>query len=206
MELLSELSDATVSAAFFDPQYRGVLDKLHYGNEGVRQRQRVALSQMDDATIVTFLSEISRVLTPSGHLFLWIDKFHLCEGVQEWFAQTELASVDLITWNKQTFGMGYRTRRAAEYLLVLQKKPKKAKGIWKIKNIKDVWEEKAQKNGHSHSKPILLQKELILAVTKPNDTILDPAAGSYSVLESTRLAGEGRRFIGCDLADIEGWR
>lgn len=204
-DLLNSLDDEVVAVAFFDPQYRGVLDKMKYGNEGERQKQRSRLQQMDDETIVGFIEEVSRVLRPSGHLFLWIDKFHLCEGVQEWFKESALEKVDLITWNKQTFGMGYRTRRTSEYLLVLQKKPKRAKGVWMVKNIRDVWEEKAEIRGHGHTKPIELQKQLILAVSGPGDLIIDPAAGSYSVLESTRQAGEGRRFLGSDLADIEGW-
>ena len=34
LDLMGTLSDASVPAVFFDPQYRGVLDKLAYGNEG----------------------------------------------------------------------------------------------------------------------------------------------------------------------------
>ena len=34
LKLLATIPDKTVKTAFFDPQYRGVLDKLSYGNEG----------------------------------------------------------------------------------------------------------------------------------------------------------------------------
>lgn len=34
LDLLRSLKDKTIKTAFFDPQYRGVLDKLKYGNEG----------------------------------------------------------------------------------------------------------------------------------------------------------------------------
>lgn len=55
---------------FFDPQYRGVLDKLKYGNEGqARGKARCELTQMDEDTIVNFIKEIDRVLKDSGHLF-----------------------------------------------------------------------------------------------------------------------------------------
>ena len=84
LALMSSLKDNTIKTAFFDPQYRGVLDKMHYGNEGVRQTGRCELMQMDDETIVKFINELDRVLAESGYLFLWIDKFHLCEGVNEW--------------------------------------------------------------------------------------------------------------------------
>ncbi|CDK99962.1 Modification methylase HhaII [Magnetospirillum gryphiswaldense MSR-1 v2] len=106
LHMLASLKSEVVATAFFDPQYRGVLDKLGYGNEGARQQGRAALAQMDVDTISRFIEQISRVLRPSGHLFLWIDKFHLCEGVQPWLAGTDLEIVDLITWNKGKFGMG----------------------------------------------------------------------------------------------------
>ena len=67
LDLLGELSDETIPAAFFDPQYRGVLDYLSYGNEGVsRGGARSSLVQMTDI-IPDFISEMTRVLLPSGH-------------------------------------------------------------------------------------------------------------------------------------------
>ena len=99
--------------------------------------------------------------------------------------------------------MGYRTRRSSEYLLILQKTPIKSKGIWLIKNIPDVWTEKVDNKNkkHPHQKPLELQKILIEAVSSPSDIILDPAAGSYSVLEACLLAN--RNFLGCDIAEYE---
>ena len=197
LDFLAQLPDACIAAAFFDPQYRGVLDKLGYGNEGVlRGQKRSALPQMTSDTIAEFIRAIHRVLGPSGHLFLWIDKFHLCSGIDDWIENTTLEIVDLITWNKARIGMGYRTRRTAEYLIVLQKAPKRAKGIWTRHDIPDVWEEKAPTNA-VHPKPVTLQKALIEATTAPNDPVLDPAAGSFSVLKACQLAG--RTFVGCDV-------
>lgn len=107
---------------FFDPQYRGVLDKLKYGNEGKKRgRARAQLEQMNEETIITFIKEINRILKPSKYLFLWVDKFHLVEGVKPWLINTSFKLVDMITWDKQKIGMGYRTRRKSEYLLILQK-------------------------------------------------------------------------------------
>ncbi len=198
LTLMSHLPDDSIAAAFFDPQYRGVLDKLNYGNEGVlRGKQRSALPQMSSDTIAEFIRNIHRVLGPSGHLFLWIDKFHLCSGINDWTQDTTLEIVDLITWNKSRIGMGYRTRRTAEYLIVLQKAPKRAKGIWTSHNIPDVWEEKAPSLKGVHPKPVELQRALIEATTAPDDPVLDPAAGSFSVLKACQLAG--RTFVGCDV-------
>ena len=197
LELMADINDETISAAFFDPQYRGILDKLKYGNEGVsRGKARSSLPQMDEEIIIKFIHEINRVLKPSGHLFLWVDKFHLCQGVLDWFMDTELNLVDLIVWDKEKIGMGYRTRRKSEYLVVFQKSPVKAKSCWNDHTIPDVWQEKAKKL-HPHSKPYELQMKLIAATTNKGDTVLDPAAGGFSVLKACEELG--REFIGGDI-------
>lgn len=197
VELLKQIPDKSLKVTFFDPQYRGILDKLSYGNEGKsRGKDRSDLPQMSEDIIKTFLKEIERVLTPSGYLFLWVDKFHLVEGVNSWISNLNMEIVDLITWNKMKIGMGYRTRRKSEYLLVIQKLPKKAKSTWVLHNIPDVWDEKVIKT-HTHSKPIELQKQLILATTNDGDLVCDPASGGFSVFEACKLTN--RNFIGGDL-------
>lgn len=197
LALLSHIHDGSIAAVFFDPQYRGILDKMRYGNEGVSRGQgRASLTQMTQTDIEAFLPEISRVLRPSGHLFLWVDKYHLCEGVLPWLLNTELSLVDMLVWSKQRIGMGYRTRRTAEYIVICQKAPKRARGVWLDHTIPDVWEERVSKT-HPHRKPVALQARLLAAVTTQDDWVLDPAAGSYSVLEACKR--EHRHFIGGDV-------
>ena len=140
LELLSDINEETVAAAFFDPQYRGVLDKLKYGNEGkARGKARCELVQMNEDTIIRFINELNRVIRKSGHLFLWVDKFHLCQGVLPWFEDTNFNLVDMIVWDKDRIGMGYRSRRKSEYLVVFQKSPVRAKGVWTDHSIPDIW-------------------------------------------------------------------
>lgn len=197
LKLLKDIKSDCIKLAFFDPQYRGILDKLQYGNEGIsRGKARHDLPQMPEEVIINFISELNRVISKSGHLFLWVDKFHLCQGVLDWFENTELNLVDMIVWDKDRIGMGYRSRRKSEYLIILQKSPVRVKGIWKDHSIPDVWTEKTEKV-HPHSKPIELQKRLIEAVTDKSDFVLDPASGGYSVLEACKLSE--RNFIGGDL-------
>ena len=198
LKFLSLLPDKAIPVAFLDPQYRGVLDKLKYGNEGEKRGQRrCSLEQMSNKTIGKFIREINRVSIPSGHLFLWMDKFHLCQGFKEWFAGTAFDVVDLICWDKGKIGMGYRSRRTTEFCVVLQKQPRKAKGVWKNHNIPDMWRERATNGGHTHTKPTDLQGELMAAVSNEGDFVIDPAAGSFSVMEAAKI--RGRTFLGCDL-------
>ena len=198
-DLLSQVPENSIPVVFFDPQYRGILDKMNYGNEGVnRGKDRSLLPQMTEKIIEEFILKINRILIPSGHLFLWIDKFHLCQGFRDWLTGTHLDIVDLITWNKKRMGLGYRTRRCTEHLVILQTLPRKAKGVWKIHTIRDIWEESIDdKNGHTHRKPVQLQSDLIQAVSDKDDIVVDPAAGSFSVMEAANKVG--RNFLGCDI-------
>ena len=196
---LSKLPESAIPVAFFDPQYRGVLDKLSYGNEGQdRGKRRCELEQMTEKTIQQFIRGIDRALIPSGHLFLWVDKFHLCQGVHAWLSGTGLDIVDLVVWDKGTFGMGYRTRRRSEYCIVLQKEPRRAKGVWSDHTITDVVQESPPSTrNHPHTKPIALQGALMTAVSNVGDYVIDPAAGSFSVMEAAM--SNQRTFLGCDL-------
>lgn len=197
--LLRALPDRSASLAVFDPQYRAILDKMGYGNEGKnRERDRAALTAMTEKTIAHYIEEIERVLKPSAHLLLWVDKFIVAEGRHlSFFRYSNLARVDLICWNKMRPGMGRRARCRSEYLVVAQKLPTRAAGVWTDHRIDDCWPEQSDRSLHPHAKPHQLTERLIRAVTKRKDLVVDPCAGSYGVLEACRLSG--REFVGCDL-------
>ncbi len=198
LDLLKNITNNFAKVIFFDPQYRGVLDKQKYGNEGKgRFQRRCDLTQMTEEVIEEFIVQIDRVLMSSGYLFLWIDKFHLCEGAAKWFKNTNLQTVDMMVWEKPRIGMGYRTRNKCEFMLILQKKPVKAKSTWTIHNIPNVWKEAVDTKNHPHAKPIKLQEELIKATTNENDIVIDPAMGSGSVLSA--CINTKRTFIGGDI-------
>ncbi len=149
-----------------------------------------------DQLIADFLWEIERILMPSGHMMMWVDKYILAGGCRlSW--QSKFETVDFIIWNKLKIGMGYRSRRCSEFLVIYQKPPVRAKGVWQIHDIPDVWPERMDKS-HPHAKPIGLMERLIRAVTNEGDIIVDPAAGGYNVLHATQKTS--RRFIGCDIS------
>jgi site-specific DNA-methyltransferase (adenine-specific) len=196
LTLLQSLSDCCTPQVFFDPQYRGVLDMLKYGNEGARQRGRFNLPAMSSDYIDACCREAARILRPSGYLLRWTDTFHLCEG--DHLRITKLKCVDLIAWDSLRFGNGYRSRRRGDYLLVLQKPPLVAKATWRDHGIPNRWPEKIERGIHPHLKPIGLISRLIGAVTKPGELVVDPAAGSFVVMHAAMELG--RDFIGCDIA------
>jgi site-specific DNA-methyltransferase (adenine-specific) len=194
--LLRSLPECCAAAAFFDPQHYSTLNRLQYGNEGVRQKGRHALPAMTDGYIRRCDREIARVLRPSGYCFAWADVYRLCTGTHRHIKKS-LTCVSLIAWDSGRLGMGYRVRERGDYLLVLQKPPLRAKATWRDHGISSRWTEKVDSRIHPHVKPVGLIRRLVAAVTVPGDLVIDPAAGSFNVMY---VAHElGRRFVGCDI-------
>lgn len=210
--LLRTLPDNSVKTAVYDPEYPGDVKDwkaLRARGNSILKR-RAELPQMSEETIARFFRELSRVIVPSGHVFLWVDNFHARTGISHWIESTDFEIVDKIVWAKGMttvvdgvvggngkMGLGSRARRSSEELFVLQKLPKRVKDCWSRRNIRDVWVEKVDTKSHIHAKPMELQKALIEATTQPGDLVLDPCAGSFSVMDAAHALG--RRFIGCDL-------
>ena len=196
LQLLQSLPTASSSLVFFDPQFRGPLDRLKFGNEGERQRGRASLPPMSESYRDAVSLEIARVLSPSAYCMRWMDTFSLCEAHHLRVANI-LACVDLIAWDNSRMGMGKRSRRRGDYVVVLQRPPIVAKN-WRDHGIPSRWIEKVDRGAHPHIKPAGLIGRLISAVTLPGDLVVDPCAGSFVVLQECRRLG--RRFVGCDLA------
>ena len=198
LDFLAMLPACAIPVAFLDPQYRGVLEKLSYGNEGKdRGKRRCALEQMTDAVIGRFVRGINRALIPVG------PPVPVGRQVPPVPRRAPVVRRNQPRYRRSSnvgqrhIRHGYRTRRRAEYCVVLQKQPRKAKGVWKIHNITDVIQEQASQREHPHTKPVDLQGELMAAVSHEGDFVIDPAAGSFSVLQAAR--NRRRTFLGCDL-------
>jgi site-specific DNA-methyltransferase (adenine-specific) len=199
LDLLRSLLDGCAALAFYDPQHRGVLDRLQFGNEGARQRGRAQLPAMSEEYIDAGCRELARVLRPGGYLMQWVDTFGLCEAHHLRVADV-VKPVDLIAWDSLRIGMGKRSRRRGDYLLILQKPPIAAR-TWKDHGIPSRWPEKVDRKLHPHVKPFGLIARLIGAVTESEDLVVDPAAGSFVVMHAARQLG--RHFVGCDITYVE---
>jgi site-specific DNA-methyltransferase (adenine-specific) len=67
LTLLRSLPISCTPLVFFDPQYRGVMDKLKFGNEGARQKERFKLPPMTGDYINACYLEIIALRTRDGH-------------------------------------------------------------------------------------------------------------------------------------------
>ena len=197
LELLHSLPDCCAAVGVFDPQHRSVLDHLKFGNEGARQIGRAALPAMSESYIDLCIRATVRNLIPSGYLFLWADTYQVGVGSHLRVADA-IRCVDLIAWDSLKMGMGKRSRRRGDYVLVLQKPPISAK-TWTDHGIPSRWAEKVDRRRHPHIKPTELTSRLIGAVTVAGDLVVDPAAGSFTAMHAAHQLG--RNFIGCDLME-----
>jgi site-specific DNA-methyltransferase (adenine-specific) len=198
LDLLRALPDRCAALGFFDPQFRELLTRQAYGNEGeTRQSERARLPAMSPDYIDAVVCEFARVLAPSAYLMRWTDKFCLCEGHHLRISSDLLKIVDLIATDNERIGMGYRARCCGDYLLVLQMPPIKARATWRDHGIRDRWREKVDRSAHPHAKPAGLIERLIGAVTVLGDLVVDPAAGSFVVMRAAHALR--RNFVGCDL-------
>jgi site-specific DNA-methyltransferase (adenine-specific) len=198
LALLQSLPEQCTPLAFFDPQHRDNLDKLKFGNEGSRQRERCMLPQMTSEYIDECCREAARVLKPSGYLMKWSNAFQVGTAAHLRLADV-LQCVDIIAWDNLRISNGKRSRRRGDYVVALQKSPIVARASWRTRPcIPDRWPEKVDRKLHPHIKPIRLISALIEATTQPGDLVVDPAAGSFVVMHAARQLG--RDFIGCDIA------
>ena len=97
--LLADISSNCIPTTFFDPPVsRRIGQTLLWEQGQLRGKSRCQLTQICSNTIIQFLREINRILSPSGHCFLWVNKLHLCQGAHLGFSGTDLKIVDLIIW------------------------------------------------------------------------------------------------------------
>lgn len=198
LTLLRSLPDSCSPLIFFDPQYREGLDRLAYGNEGKsRQKARAMLPKMSTEYIDCCCREAVRVLRPSGYLLEWTDNYRFGEGYHLRVADV-LKLTSFCAWDSLRPGQGYRFRNRGDYLLALQKPPLRAKATWRDHGIDDRWPEQVDHSLHPHAKPIGLISRLINCLTVSGDLIVDPAAGSFTVMYAA--LDLRREFIGVDLA------
>lgn len=206
LNLLAALEPGSVQTVFFDPQYTFDYPDGDYRAKGCleksdRNQKRRSLPQMSDEVIADFCHRIFTVLQPQGHLFFWCNMMKLTNAT----ASTQVVDagfmgVDMLTWDKVKMGMGYRFRKCCEYCLAFQKPPIRARDCWHDNALRDIWRERIKARDHPHRKPVALLERLILATTKENDLVVDPAAGSFATLEA--CIATKRNFIGCDINRI----
>lgn len=183
------MPDESVNAIITDPPYG-----INYVSQ---TRARI---KNDKAPFIWFLYDAFRVLKSGGTLLC----FTRWDVEQTFIDAIELAGFRVkseVIWDKVYHGMG-DTKAAfapAHENIVFAIKGKYSFPGGRPKDLVTFSKLGSAQMIHPTEKPVGLIANLITAVTKPDDLILDPFAGSGSTLVAAKKSG--RRFIGVELDD-----
>lgn len=183
------MPDESVNAIITDPPYG-----INYVS------QTGARIKNDKASFIWFLYDAFRVLKSGGTLLC----FTRWDVEQTFIDAIELAGFRVkseVIWDKVYHGMG-DTKAAfapAHENIVFAIKGKYSFPGGRPKDLVTFSKLGSAQMIHPTEKPVGLIANLITAVTKPDDLILDPFAGSGSTLVAAKKSG--RRFIGVELDD-----
>lgn len=183
------MPDESVNAIITDPPYG-----INYVS------QTGARIKNDKVPFIWFLYDAFRVLKSGGTLLC----FTRWDVEQTFIDAIELAGFWVkseVIWDKVYHGMG-DTKAAfapAHENIVFAIKGKYSFPGGRPKDLVTFSKLGSAQMIHPTEKPVGLIANLITAVTKPDDLILDPFAGSGSTLVAAKKSG--RRFIGVELDD-----
>ena len=193
-DLLTSLPDACAALAFFDPQHRGVLDKLAFGNEGARQRERCCLACDGRG--------LHRCLLPRDRARAGAERLLHALARHLWALRGPSPGRRRLPEIRRSHCLGQLAPRHGQALAAARRLSAGAATaardrdeLARPRHFEQMGREVNRKI-HPHAKPVDLIERLIAAVTLPGDLVIDPAAGGFGVLHAAlRL---GRQSIGCD--------
>ncbi len=152
----------------------------------------------DDAPYIWWLREAHRVTRDGGALLCFhrwdvADAFKLAIESAGWTLRSQ------VVWNRCVHGMGdTRCTFAPQHELIWFA----TKGRFRFpgarpKSVYSIPYVHPRNRSHPHEKPVQLMQELVEAITKPGDLVIDPFTGSGPTGEACKRAG--RRFLGIEL-------
>lgn len=194
LTVLRQMETESVDAIVTDPPY-GI--NYQSGNRKVNPHGKIA---NDNAPFIWFLFDAFRVLKPGGSIIC----FTRWDVEQTFIDAMKLAGFTVkseVIWDKVTRGMGDLKAQFApsHENIVFAIKGKYSFPGQRPRDLVTFSKLNGSQMIHPTEKPVGLLTQLITAVTKPGDLILDPFAGSGSTCVAAKKTG--RRFIGIEVAD-----
>lgn len=180
-------------AAITDPPY-GVA----YRSKNRALSRRTVEGDGAGAPFIWFLHALHRALAPGSPVVCFC-RWDVAEPFRLGLVWAGFTIRSQIVWDKQRHGPGdTRASLAPSH----EQAWLATKGAWSLPGgrPRDVFQCKKvdyRRAIHPTEKPVGLLRELVRAVTRPGDLVLDPFAGSGSTAEACLL--EGRTFRGCEI-------
>lgn len=203
LTVMSQMADDSVDMVFTDPPYKtisgGVTSKAgrEYGwDKSVLSKNDGKIFKHNKIKPSEYMGEIARVLKPSGHCYVMINRINLLDLLLA-AKDAKLSFANTLFWGKGRKNANRMYMLETEIVCMFYKKPAikiDDCGSSQIYFCPTVT--KAEKS-HQTEKPSELIEHYILNSSKPNDVIFDPFAG----VGSTAIAAirTGRQFICCEL-------
>ena len=209
-ELLAALPDESVDLVVTDPPYHSL--ELHRARGTTTRLTTNWFTTVPDERLPELLSQVSRVLRPDRHFYLFCDEVtadvikhqqgvageRLPNGARR--AACGLSYWRELIWAKTTLdgakirgGTGYHYRSASERILFFEKGKRALSDL----GVPDVLLAPRPQLAGPAVKPASIVRTLVSQSTRPGELVLDPFCGSGVVgVEAKAL---GRRFLLCDL-------
>lgn len=194
LTVLREMASESVDAIITDPPYG-----INYHTKGTG-----ASIKNDKSPFIWFLYDAFRVLKSGSSGQGTIVCFTRWDVQQVFIDAMKLAGFQVkseVIWDKVLHGMGDCKAQFAptHENIIFAVKGKFSFPGHRPNDLVRVSKLPSSQMIHPTEKPVGLLADLITAVTKPGDLILDPFAGSGSTLVAAKKTG--RRFIGIELDD-----
>lgn len=192
LTVLRQMESESVDAIITDPPY------------GINYESKTGARILNDkAPFIWFLYDAFRVLKPGDSGRGTLVCFTRWDVEQVFIDAMKLAGFIVkseVIWNKVSHGMGDTNAAFApmhENIIFAIKDKKFTFPGGRPKDLITFQKLNSSQMIHPTEKPVGLMANLITAVTKPGDLILDPFAGSGTTLVAAKKTG--RRFIGIEV-------
>lgn len=210
LELLRALPDGSVDAVITDPPYssgafnesaRRQAKGQGLRSENLRRDGWFKNDNMGTAGMVWLMRalacEASSILVEGGSLLVFCD-WRMIINLAPAMESSGLRYQNMIVWNKNGAGLGTGFRPQHELVMHFVK----GTGVFHAltgTNVITTARVRPDDKEHPTEKPVSLIEPLVRVVSPSNGLIVDPFAGSGSVLVAARNLG--RHYIGSDLSE-----
>lgn len=188
LTVLKELPDSCIDAIIADPPYG-----INYENKaGTRLKN-------DKNPFIWFLYDAFRVLKPNGGALVCFTRWDVQQVFIDAMKLAGFAVKSEVIWDKVYYGMGDTKSQFAptHENIIFAVKGKFAFPGGRPRDLLTHEKVNSAHMVHPTEKPVELMEDIITSITRADDIILDPFAGSGSALVAAKQTG--RRYIGIEL-------
>ena len=194
LHVMKSFPDGSIDAIITDPPY-GINFRSAFRKDKARWFPKIA---NDKAPFIWWIHDAARVLKPNGAL-LCFTRYDTEEAFRFAIRLAGLEPKTQVIWDKRRYGVGdCRGDFSLNHENIIfavkgrfvfpNRRPSSVIGVQRLSSARLT---------HPNEKPVELLQQLVEAVTRPGDVILDPFLGSGTTAVAAKSLG--RRYIGIEL-------